>query len=53
VYGQKVSTALRKIWYICDSICGKRLAPYLKHIVPVLERHEEIVLNYQGKGKAT
>jgi hypothetical protein len=30
VYEQKVFTALRKIWHICDLICGKRLAPYLK-----------------------
>ena len=51
VYGQKVLTALRKIWYICDCICGKRLAPYLKTIVPVLEKHEEIVLDYETREK--
>jgi len=51
VYSQKVFTALRKIWYICDCICGKRLAPYLEHIVPVLERHEEIVLDYETREK--
>lgn len=51
VYNQKVFTALRKIWYIEDFICGKRLAPYLKHIVPVLERYEEIVLDYETREK--
>lgn len=51
VYGQKVLTALRKIWYICDCICGKRLAPYLNEIVSVLERHEEIVLDYETREK--
>ena len=49
VYNQGVLTALRKIWYICDCICGKRLAPYLHRIVPVLERHEEIVLDYETR----
>ena len=51
VYGQKVFTALRKIWYVCDCICGKRLAPYLNRIVPVLERYEEIVLDYEVREK--
>ncbi len=51
VYGQKVLTALRKIWYICDCICGKRLAPYLNEIVSVLERHEEIVLDRETREK--
>ncbi len=51
VYGQKVLTALRKIWYICDCICGKRLAPYLNEIVSVLERHEEIVLDCETREK--
>ena len=51
VYGQKVLTALRKIWYICDCICGKRLAPYLHEIVSVLERHEEIVLDRETREK--
>ena len=51
VYGQKVLTALRKTWYICDCICGKRLAPYLKTIVPVFEKHEEILLDYETREK--
>ncbi len=51
VYNQKVLTALRKIWYICDCICGKRLAPYLHHIVPILERYEEIALDYETREK--
>jgi len=43
-YGQEVLVALRKIWVICDCICGKRLAPYLKEIVPFLERLRELEL---------
>lgn len=30
------------IWMICDCICGKRLAPYLTEIVPVLLRWKEL-----------
>jgi hypothetical protein len=28
---------LKKIWLILDSPCGKRLAPYMKEILPFLE----------------
>lgn len=50
-YNQKVLTALKTIWYICDCICGKRLAPYLENIIPVLEKHNEIVLDYETREK--
>jgi len=33
IYDQDVLLALRKIWKICDYICSKRLAPYLKEII--------------------
>ena len=36
---------------ICDGICGKRLAPYLKEIVPVLERLGELTLDEETKRK--
>ena len=44
-YDKDVLVPLRKIWVICDCICGKRLAPYLPEIVPVLERWEELEIN--------
>jgi hypothetical protein len=43
-YDEEVATTLKKIWYCLDCPCGKRLAPYLKEIVPVLEQQEELVL---------
>jgi len=36
---------------ICDGICGKRLAPYLEEIVPVLERWGELVLDEETRRK--
>lgn len=45
VYNQVVLTSLIAIWYIMDCICGKRLAPMLKTIIPILEKHNEIQLD--------
>ncbi len=50
-YDSKVFKALKKIWFICDCICGKRLAPYLPEIIPVLERWEEIKLEEEVRKK--
>lgn len=47
-YDEKTVAVLKRIWIILDGPCGKRLAPYIKHILPVLEKNEEIVL---GKDK--
>jgi len=44
IYDQEVITALKEIWKICDYICSKRLAPYLKEIIPVLKKWGEIKL---------
>lgn len=44
IYDALVISALITIWYIMDCICGKRLAPMLKDIIPVLEKHREIQL---------
>jgi len=50
-YGKDVLVALQKVWVICDGICGKRLAPYLKEIVPVLERLGELPLDEETRRK--
>jgi len=50
-YGRDVLVALQKVWVICDGICGKRLAPYLEEIVPVLERLGELTLDAETKRK--
>ncbi len=51
IYDKKVLTALRELWIICDYICPKRLAPYLKEIIPVLEKWREIKLDAKVREK--
>ena len=51
VYDAAVEEALRKIWYIMDCICGKRLAPILGEIVRRLERFREITLSDEVRQK--
>jgi len=51
IYDEKVLTALKQIWLICDCICGKRLAPYLPEIIPILIQHEELVIDNVTKEK--
>lgn len=45
VYDERVVSALKQVWRIAGGICGKRLAPFLAELVPILERHEEVVLD--------
>lgn len=45
IYGDKVQRALKKIWLIMGCICGKRVAPILKEVIPRLKEHHEIVLD--------
>lgn len=42
IYDGAVEEALKKIWYVMDCICGKRLAPILREVVRRLERFREI-----------
>jgi len=50
-YDREVLAALRWIWVICDCICGKRLAPYLPEIIPVLERCGELAISKEVRQK--
>ena len=50
-YDGKVFQVLKKVWHICDCICGKRLAPYLREIVPKLEACGELAIDKQTKEK--
>jgi hypothetical protein len=43
IYDQEILTALKEPWEIFDYICSKRLAPFLKEIIPVLEKWEDIM----------
>lgn len=50
-YGAEVLLALRKIWAICDGICGKRLAPFLPEIIPILESWGELKITEEVREK--
>ena len=52
-YGKEVLAPLQRVWVICDGICGKRLAPYLRTIVSVLERLGELTLDAEVRRKLT
>jgi hypothetical protein len=51
VYDERVVSALKQVWRIAGGICGKRLAPFLAELVPILERHEEVVLDEETRTK--
>lgn len=51
IYDEGVLVALKEIWKICDYICSKRLAPFLKEIIPVLEKWREINLSAKVREK--
>lgn len=50
-YDEAVLKPLKKIWKIYNCICGKRLAPYMPEIIPVLEKWEEIKLDPEVREK--
>lgn len=50
-YDDKVVLALKKIWFIMDCICGKRLAPILSELVVVLEKYQEIEIEDEIREK--
>lgn len=50
-YGPETLIPLRKIWAVLGAPCGKRLAPYLPEIVPVLESFGELHLTAEARAK--
>ena len=51
IYDDTVAAPLKKAWEIMDYICGKRLAPVLKELIPRLIRFREIRLTEAVKDK--
>lgn len=49
VYTGEVISVLIKIWKVCDCICSKRLHPFLREMMAVLEREEELALSVKTK----
>ena len=50
-YDEEVLVALKELWEEADSICSKRLAPFLAELIEVLEKYGEIKLTNQVKEK--
>lgn len=51
IYDDAVLEVLKKVWYIMDCICGKRLAPVLNEVVVRLQRYREIRVDFEVKRK--
>jgi hypothetical protein len=51
IYDDAVAAPLKKAWEMMDYICGKRLAPILKELIPRLIRFGEIRLTPEAKDK--
>jgi len=51
IYDAAVVAPLKKTWEMMDYICGKRLAPILKELIPRLIRFGEIRLTQAAKDK--
>ena len=51
VYTLEVKEALRQVWVILNFPAGKRLAPFLPEVVPILERFGELVLTPEVRAK--
>lgn len=51
IYDEEVLAELKKIWYLLNFPCSRRMADYMEEIVSSLERHEEIVLDDETRNK--
>lgn len=51
LYDGTVLDGLKTIWAIMDCICGKRLAAILPEVIPILEKHREIMLDAVARKK--
>jgi len=51
LYDETILDSLKEIWAIMDCICGKRLAAILQEVIPILEKHREIVLDTVARKK--
>jgi hypothetical protein len=53
VYDDQVIEVLRRVWYVLDFPCGKRLAAVMADMVDALERHRELHLDPDLRAKLT
>ncbi len=46
-YGPRVAWALKELWEASDHICSQRLKPFIPELLPILQRHAELVVEPQ------
>jgi hypothetical protein len=51
IYNEAVFKALKKVWYLFDCLCGKRLAPVLRSMLPILYKFGEIDFTDEVRSK--
>jgi hypothetical protein len=51
MYDDAVLDVLKKVWYIMDCICGKRLAPVPQEVIGRLQRYREIRVDPEVRKK--
>ncbi|MGH2577322.1 MAG: integrase [Actinomycetota bacterium] len=51
IYGQEVLEPLKVVWATLNGPAGKRLAPFMADAVEALERHGELTLDQEVRGK--
>lgn len=51
VYDEPVVEALKKVWFVSNRICSKRLCPFMEYLVNSLERHGHLKLTREVKSK--
>ncbi len=51
IYDEKITNALIHLWKMSDYLCGKRLYVYLREIIPLFSKFNEINFNEETKEK--
>jgi hypothetical protein len=50
-YGADITRLIKQLWALAGGLCGKRLAPFIRDVVPALERFEELMLSTEQRQK--
>lgn len=50
-YGPDIIRLVKGLWALAGGLCGKRLAPFIRQCVPILERFEEITVTSEQRRK--
>jgi len=51
IYDEKVLKILKYLWELSDFLCGKRLVPFIRNVLPILIREGEIVIEKELEEK--